>query len=587
MSHTSTIPARGARGDKAGLRPGALVALMTADDGDERELADLGDSVAVVEAELVEAQQQAIPGDVIDAVLDAYLDNGRLVPAKYADVSGMAAADTRRLERARMLDKLRASAFADSTLHNYGYGVIAWRNWCRREGVPALPFDPLHVANHLIDYALSWDETSSQVLRDDDGNVVNAVVVGTVDLRLAALNKAAEFLGMPKPGDNEGVRELMRGLRRTFLCSKAHQKRALTHDLVLRCLAATTGRTLGSLRRRTALLLRARTDATAGQLEGLCWADVTLTADAVRLELAPMHRHGRTREVVVASHPTNTDLCLVRALRELRAISARLDRVFSHANGAPLTRQAIHLAVQKASVEVGGWSAVPTLSDRQLARLVADGDLVTPLQTARDRALLLTGFWGALRRGNLSAVNWSDLVDHGEDGIEVILRKSKTDQEGAGASVWAPPAAEGSGVPCPATAIRQWRAHLTAALGRPPLPNEPVFVSLSGAGTLRLNTQARLVRLPGEGINEIVQRLTVAASLTATPKRGERNPFGAHSLRAGFVTEAAMAGMSIPDIMGVTKHKSPQIVMEYVRVAREAKQNASRRLLGQLGQRAG
>lgn len=587
MSHTTIRPLPGVPARKGGLRPGALVALMAAGDGHGRELAEIGDTVAVVEAELVEDAQQTLPVDVIDAVLDAYLDNGRLVPAKYAEMSGLDAADTRRLERARMLDKLRANAFADSTLHNYGYGVRAWRSWCRREGVPALPFDPLHVANHLIDYALSWDETSDQVHRDDDGKVVNAVVIGTVDLRLAALNKAAEFLGMPKPGDNEGVRELMRGLRRTFLSANAHQKRALTHDLLLRCLEATTGRTLASLRRRAALLLRARTGATAGQLEALCWADVTLTADAVRLELAPKHRHGRTREVVVPSHPTNPDLCLVLTLRELRAISARLDRVFAHADGTSLTRQALHLTVHKAAVAAGGWAATPTLSDRELARLVADRGLVTPLQTARDRALLLTGFWGALRRSNLSALNWTDLVDHGEDGIEVILRKSKTDQEGVGASVWAPPAEVGSAVPCPATALRQWRAQLTVSLGRSPLPNEPVFVSLSGGGTLRLNSHGRPTRLSGEGINEIVQRLAVAAGLTTEPKRGERNPYGAHSLRAGFVTEAAMAGMSIPDIMGVTKHKSPQIVMDYVRLAREAKQNASRRLLGRLGQRAG
>ncbi|MBY9074225.1 site-specific integrase [Nocardioides sp. WL0053] len=587
MSHTQTQPSRGIRGGKTGLRPGALVALMAADDDrHDRDLTEVGDAIAVVEAELIEDDQQALPGDLIDAVLDAYLENGRLVPAKHAEVSGLAPSDTRRLERARMLDKLRASAFADSTLHSYGYGVTAWRNWCRREGVPALPFDPLNVANHLIDYAFSWEEMSDEVRRDEDGNAVNAVMVGTVELRLASLNKAAEFLGMPKPGDNEGVRELMRGLRRTFLSAKQHQKRALTHDLLLRCLEATTGRTLAAQRVRGALLLRARTEATAGQLEALSWADVTLTADAVALELAPVHRHGRTREIVVAAHPTNPALCLVGALRSLRTISARLDRVFAHASGTPLTRQALHLAVHKAAAPAGGWAAAPGLSDRELARVIVDGALATPLQSARDRALLLTGFWGALRRSNLSALNWSDLVDHGEDGVEVILRKSKTDQEGVGTSVWAPPSETGSGTPCPATALRQWHTQLTAALGRTPLPNEPVFVSLSGGGTLRLNGRDRLTRLPGEGINEIVQRLTIAAGITAKPKQHERNPFGAHSLRAGFVTEAAMAGMSIPEIMGVTKHKSPQIVMEYVRLTREAKQNASRRLLGQIGRQA-
>lgn len=587
MSYPSTRPTHGAPRRAKPLRAGALLTLLaTVDDHDERDLPEVGAALEVVEAELVGQAQPVLAGDVIEAVLDAYLDNGRLVPAKYAAPSSSDPADHRRLERARMLDKLRCSAFADSTLHSYGYGLTAWRDWCQREGVPALPFDPLNVANHLIDYAFAWNEDTEEVHRDEHGNAVKAVVVGTVEARLAALNKAAEFIGLPKPGDNDGVRELMRGLRRTFLTARHHQKRALTHDLLVRCLTATTGRTLAADRLRAALLLRARTGATAGQLELLSWADVTLFSDRVALELAPAHRHGQRRTVVVTSHPTNPTLCLVGALRDLRASSARLRRVFTHPDGAPLTRQALHLAVHKATAAEGGWAAAPGLADRELAHLVVDGARTTPLQTARDAALLLTGFWGALRRSNLSALNWADLDDHGDDGIEVILRKSKTDQEGVGTSVWAPPAEPDSGSPCPASALRSWRVALTAALGRPPLGDEPVFVSLSGAGTLRLNARDRLTRLPGEGVNEIVQRLTVAAGITTAPQPGHRNPFGAHSLRAGFVTEAAMAGMSIPEIMGVTKHKSAQIVMEYVRLAREAKVNASRRLLGQIGKRA-
>lgn len=584
MRQTSTRPTRRRQGARPQLRPGALVALLADDvDQGERGLTELGAALAVVEAELVEDQQPALAGDLIDAVLDSFIENGRLVPAKLAEIAGLDPADSRRVERARMLDRMRASAFADSTLHSYGYGIEAWRRWCKLEGVPPLPFNPLDVANHLIDYAFSWDEESDEVRRDEQGGPIAAVVVGTVELRLASLNKAAEFIGLPKPGDNQGVRELMHGLRRTFLTARLHQKRALTHTLLLRCLEATTGRTLATTRARAALLLRARTGATAGQMEKLSWADLALDADRVVIELPSTHRHGTVTEVIIEAHKTNPSLCLVRALRDLRAISSRLNRVFAHASGEPMTRQALHLAIGKAAGPAGGWAVVPGLSDRELARLLVDRCPLTHLQTGRDRALLLTGFWGALRRSNLSALNWADLVDHGDDGIEIILRRSKTDQEGAGATVWAPPADEDSDIPCPAAALRAWRAQLTAALGRPPLPGEPVFVSLTGGGTLRLTGRERLRRLTGEGINEVVQRLTVAAGVAGQPKKGERNSFGAHSLRAGFVTEAAMAGLTIPEIMGVTKHKSPQIVMEYVRLVQEQKRNASRKLLGRLG----
>ena len=40
---------------------------------------------------------------------------------------------------------------------------------------------------------------------------------------------------------------------------------------------------------------------------------------------------------------------------------------------------------------------------------------------------------------------------------------------------------------------------------------------------------------------------------------------GAHSLRAGFVTEAARNGASVAKIMDVTRHRTPYMVTEYIR----------------------
>ena len=49
----------------------------------------------------------------------------------------------------------------------------------------------------------------------------------------------------------------------------------------------------------------------------------------------------------------------------------------------------------------------------------------------RDRALLGLGFAGAFRRSELAALLVSDLTDHA-DGMRVLIRRSKTDQEGRG-----------------------------------------------------------------------------------------------------------------------------------------------------------
>ena len=53
---------------------------------------------------------------------------------------------------------------------------------------------------------------------------------------------------------------------------------------------------------------------------------------------------------------------------------------------------------------------------------------------ARDRALLALGFAGAFRRSELCALEAEDLVET-PDGLRVLIRRSKTDQEGQGAEV--------------------------------------------------------------------------------------------------------------------------------------------------------
>ena len=56
---------------------------------------------------------------------------------------------------------------------------------------------------------------------------------------------------------------------------------------------------------------------------------------------------------------------------------------------------------------------------------------------ARDRALILLGFAGAFRRSELVGLDVEDCA-FGKDGLTVTLRRSKTDQEGAGRKIGIP-----------------------------------------------------------------------------------------------------------------------------------------------------
>ncbi|MFO1432582.1 MAG: hypothetical protein U1F76_21015 [Candidatus Competibacteraceae bacterium] len=83
------------------------------------------------------------------------------------------------------------------------------------------------------------------------------------------------------------------------------------------------------------------------------------------------------------------------------------------------------------------------MSQRQVAPAVRDevllmvGQLGDSLRDCRDRALLLIGFAGALRRSELVALTTADVafVDH---GLTLTVRRSKTDPQGQGRTLGVP-----------------------------------------------------------------------------------------------------------------------------------------------------
>ena len=72
----------------------------------------------------------------------------------------------------------------------------------------------------------------------------------------------------------------------------------------------------------------------------------------------------------------------------------------------------------------------------------------------RDRAILLLGFTGAFRRSELVAIDVEDCQES-EEGMTIIVRRSKTDQEGKGRAVGIPRSRDEE--TCPVKAVRGWR----------------------------------------------------------------------------------------------------------------------------------
>ena len=193
----------------------------------------------------------------------------------------------------------------------------------------------------------------------------------------------------------------------------------------------------------------------------------------------------------------------------------------------------------------------PATADKVAAMAAATGDGIRGL---RDRALLLLGFAGAFRRSELVALDIRDL-QFCDGGLRVTIRKSKTDQEGEGATIAIVPGS----FACPVKAVRDW---LKAA----PIKSGAVFRPISKAGRI-LNR-----RLSDRTVAEVVKAAARRVGLKA-------KDFSGHSLRSGFLTSAARRGASVFKMMDVSRHKSIETLRSYVRDAEIFRDHAGTGLL--------
>ncbi len=164
-----------------------------------------------------------------------------------------------------------------------------------------------------------------------------------------------------------------------------------------------------------------------------------------------------------------------------------------------------------------------------------------PMQAARDRALLLVGFAGAFRRSELVAIRCEEITYHA-NGLEILIPRSKTDQAGAGRTVFIPHA---NGSRCPVKALRQWLEIAGITSGW-------VFRAVS-----------RHNKVGGAALSA----QSVALIVKAAAKRVGSDPaiVSGHSLRAGYVTTATEAGMQPYQIKEQTGHRSDAMLARYIR----------------------
>jgi integrase len=287
------------------------------------------------------------------------------------------------------------------------------------------------------------------------------------------------------------------------------------------------------------------------------YADRAVSSSTARAYTAAMADYGRwchdrgLTAVPSSPHQVGSYLAALAVTHAVSTLEQRLSAISAAHRAAGHHLDTRHPCIRDV---LSGIKRVHGTAQRQVeaattdvVRLMVDacGDDLAGL---RDRAILLLGFAGAMRRSELAALDVSDLRFERE-GLRVLIRRSKTDQDGQGQEI-------GIASPGAIAAVQAWLQAAGIQSGR-------VFRTL----------QRRAVgdALSDQSVALIVKRRAEAVGL-------DPSMFSGHSLRAGFATSAAARGIEERIIQRTTRHVDLVTLRRYIRAGTLWAENASGRL---------
>ena len=173
------------------------------------------------------------------------------------------------------------------------------------------------------------------------------------------------------------------------------------------------------------------------------------------------------------------------------------------------------------------------------------------IKKIRDKTLILIGFGGGFRRAELVSIDYED-IEFVDEGVKIIIRRSKTDQFGEGMI---------KGLPyfsnqkfCPVLHLKKWLELSNINSG-------PLFRRFSKSFNLSNE------RLTDQSVALLLKSYLAEAGI-------ENKNYSGHSLRSGFATVSAESGADERSIMAMTGHKTSQMVRRYIKEANLFKNNA-------------
>jgi site-specific recombinase XerD len=200
----------------------------------------------------------------------------------------------------------------------------------------------------------------------------------------------------------------------------------------------------------------------------------------------------------------------------------------------PSKAEVVRLALKRMARTLGTRQRqVAPLGKTEIARIFDTTG--TTLPECRDVALLLTMRDMLARRSEVVALEVADLEFAAGGTATVLIRRSKTDQAGAGQVCW-----------LGRQTVRELRRWLDAAC----IATGPIFRPVNRAGVVGA------AGLDGSEVPRILKRLAKRAGL-------EPEAISGHSARVGMAQDLVAGGADLPAVMQAGRWKSPTMPARY------------------------
>lgn len=222
------------------------------------------------------------------------------------DDPGLARAGLTPVDAARIGEAL-AAARTDGTRRLYDVVWNQWQRWCADRGVAAVPADPLTVCAYLTERAEAGRAT------------------GTLDMACTVIRHVHRTTGAVDPIATEAVRQVRRGLRRTYGAAPRRLARPLSVEEIRQIVGGIDRATPHGIRDAAIILLGYASALRRAELVALDLADVEPKPAGLLLHIrqSKMDQEGHGEQVAVAhgQHAATDPVAALNAWRELRGES--------------------------------------------------------------------------------------------------------------------------------------------------------------------------------------------------------------------------------------------------------------------------